>query len=175
MPLQHFTKREGHAMSYDLILVQALSSVDDFHKNTILLFDDLVSLVREKAYRDSLEDLTGPEYYYWVSNAQSSEHRRHWVFRHKDQFRFVVMLVKCEDGKLRAGNNLYKHVCVQLQRDPKFPLLLVYGVFEPYDRAHFVNDNNVRRNWLLNAVFIDVCEEQVFPRIQDLQFGCGFR
>lgn len=157
-------------MSYDELLL-GLGNIDAFHKNTLLLFEDFVALVREKTYKDLLKNLTGPENGYFIWNSSLSEHMRLWVFSHDDRFRFAVMLVATRDEYLQEGQQRYKSMCNQLSRDPKFPLLLLCGVFEPRDKDRFNNDHNVRRNWVLNTTLIRTRDDQEHPDISELRFG----
>jgi hypothetical protein len=158
-------------MIYSDELAQTLASIDTFHKNLLLLFDDFSGYVRDKTYAGTLQNLTGPENVYGVWNANESEHMRLWVFNHNDRIRFAVMLIKVHDRHLRGNSTLYKAMCSQLGRDPKFPLLLIYGIFEPRDIRRFLGDQNVRRHWVLNAVLIDIRQEQKYPQITEFRFG----
>ncbi|WP_295455853.1 hypothetical protein [uncultured Thiodictyon sp.] len=163
-------------MSY-VELVSALKSADVFHKNLLLMFDDLVSLVREKAYNSILKDLTGPtgpEGGYWIWNANASEHRRLWIFSHDDRIRFVVMLIKTHEDHLKGNSAIFKAMCAQLKRDPRFPLLLIYGVFEPRDSNRFNKDQNLRRHWARNATLIEIRGEQEHSDIARLHLGDEF-
>ena len=159
-------------------LVPVLENIDGFYKNTLLLFKDLMSFVREKAYTGTLEDLTGPGYGYTVFHDKNegvdSEHLQLWVFKHNGRIRFAIMLVKMSEGTLRGRSALYKSMCGQLQRNPRFPLLLIYGVFEPRDINRFRGDNNIRRHWVLNTALIDTREEQMYPEISELRFDNVF-
>jgi hypothetical protein len=155
-------------------LVPSLKSADSFHKNILLMFDDLVSMVREKAYNCILKDLTGPENGYSIWNANTSEHRRLWVFNHDGRIRFAVMLATTHDDHLKGNSNLFKAMCAQLERDAKFPMLLIYGAFEPRDSNRFNNDHNVRRHWGLNATLIDIREEQSHSDISQFHLGDTF-
>jgi len=153
-------------------LFSTLKSVDSFYKNLYLLFDDLKDMVKEKAYTATIEDLTD-DLNCWI-DAKTSEHRRSWVFNHNGRIRFAVMLVTTNDDYLRGNSSIYKAMCCQLARDPKFPLMLIYGVFEPRDTIRFNNDNNFRRNWLLNATLIDIQDDQNYSNISELNFGDMF-
>lgn len=151
-------------------LVSALDSVDSFHKNAMLLFDDLLRMVREKAYADKIEDITN-EGGYGVWNITDSEHMRLWIFKHNDSFRFVVMLIKAHDAYLRGNSATYKDMCHQLERNPKFPLILIYGIFEPREISRFYNDLNLRRQWIRNVAMIEIQEGQTYPKAKELKFG----
>jgi len=150
-----------------------LHGVDSFHKNAILLFDDLVSHVKEQAYAGVLQNLTGPEYWYNVYNPTDSESIRWWAFDTDGVIRFLTMLVKVHDRYLRgdASAGQFKDVCRQLKRDPRFPLLIIYGTFAPRDMQRFRQDNSVRRQWLKNAALLDLRSEHRMPSATDVEFG----
>src|SRR3972149_2538043 len=102
LPFQLFSNMRRTTMIY-AELFPVLKDVDTFHKNLLLLFDDLVALVREKTYTGVFTHLTGPEYTYGIWNATNSEYRREWIFNHGGCIRFAVMLVAAEDEQLRGN------------------------------------------------------------------------
>jgi hypothetical protein len=150
-------------------LVNALVEGDRFHKNCLMLFDDLIASISDKTLRDNITDLVGPEGGYWVSNVRESEHRRQYVFGHDSRIRFVLMLVKTKEPDIR-GSSGYRAVCRQLGVDMVFPLLLVTGVFEPRDTTRFRNNLNLRRNWLSNTLLLGGVPETI--RLLDPALYC---
>lgn len=136
--------------------INALKQVDHFHKNCLLLFDDIVALIREKTLSDNLVDLTYPEGSYQFLKATESEYRRQFIFDHNGRIRFIFMLVKTKEEHIRGKSSGFKAVCSQLSVDVVFPLLLVTGVFEPRDITRFRTQQNVRRNWLDNPLLLRV-------------------
>lgn len=156
---------------YSPDLAKTLHEVDAFHKNLLLLFEDLVQCVKEKTCGDSVQHLTGPENEYHIARPNQSEFRRVWIFRHRERFRFVTMLVKAHDDHLSADNAAYKAICRQLKRDPRFPLLLACGVFEPRDLERFTKDNWARREWVHNACLLKLQSAHEHTPISDVHFG----
>jgi hypothetical protein len=153
--------------------VTALKGSDAFHKNVILLLADLATLVSEKTHTGKLTHLDGPENNYSVwseDGSEYSEYRGAWVFDFDNRIRFAEVLVGTYDRALKGESHAYKAMCSQLARDPKVPLLLIYGVFEPRDTARFYNDRDARRQWVRNATLIDLHEEQSYSAISALQF-----
>ncbi len=98
---------------------------------------------------------------------------RWWVFDTDGVIRFLTMLVKVHDRYFRgdASAGPYKDVCRQLKRDPRFPLLIVYGTFAPRDMQQFRQNNDVRRQWLKNAALLDLRPEHRMPTATDVRFG----
>ncbi len=139
--------------------VQALRSVDDFHKNAALMFEDIHASIQQRGLAANLTSRQGPEGQYGLWNSKDSEHKRLFVFEYAQKYRFVQMLVKIHDGKLRGGGTKYKAVCARLEVDPVFPLLIVWGVFHPRDIGRFNGDGNVRRNWADNTVLLGVPDD----------------
>ena len=88
---------------------EALRSVDLFNKNCHLIFNDLCSAIRNKIITTST--LTGHQIILgntfgepWINlnvDKMYSDSRRHYMFKldkgGKDQFYFIVMLVKMRD------------------------------------------------------------------------------
>jgi len=135
----------------------ALKEVDRFHKNCLLLFEDLVDSIRKRLLADRITDIGYPDGWYQVRNANNSEHWRHFIFEHNDRIRFIFMLVKTNDEHLRSGQSHgFKAICHTLGVDAVFPLLLVTGLFEPRTIKRFREDLNLRRNWLGNTLLLRV-------------------
>jgi hypothetical protein len=139
--------------------IQPLREVDEFHKNAALMFEDIHASIQQRALGGTIIPWTGPEGAYGVWNSRDSEHKRLFVFAYADKYRFVQMLIKIHDEKLRGKGRKYKAVCEQLQIDPVVPLIMVWGVLQPRDVARFNRDQNVRRNWADNTLLLGVPDE----------------
>jgi hypothetical protein len=135
-----------------------LKQVDLFHKNCLLLFEDIIACVRAKTLSSNMTDLLGPEGSYQFSNATESEYRRQFIFDYNGRIRFVFMLVKTKEEHIRGKSSDFKAVCSKLNVDVVFPLLLITGVFEPRDITRFRAQYQVRRNWLDNPLLLRVPE-----------------
>lgn len=138
---------------------QALRSVDDFHKNAALMFEDIHASIQQSGLATAITPRQGPEGQYGLWNSKDSEHKRLFIFECTQKYRFVQMLVKVSDSKLRGGETKYKAVCAGLEIDPVFPLLIVWGVFHPRDIGRLNGDGYVRRNWADNTVLLGVPDE----------------
>jgi hypothetical protein len=137
----------------DKSTVEAISQVDIFLRNSMLLFDDLAATIREKTLRDNLSDLLPPERGYWI-NPGSSEGYGRFIFDHDGRFRFAYMLLKTGDSLLK-GSASFKAICGQLDRDPVFPMILVAGTLEPRDPSQFrTTDGWYRKNAIHNTILL---------------------
>lgn len=141
---------------YSPELTKTLHEVDAFHKNLFLLFEDLVQCIREKAYSETLQTAGYPEGTYGIGETNKSEFRRYHVFRHQNKVRFITMLVKTHEDYLNGGNTAYKELCRQLDRDPRFPLLLACGVLKLCGQDILDTNTYARREWTLNACFLNL-------------------
>jgi hypothetical protein len=133
--------------------IKAIRSVDSFHKKCILLFDDIVSVIKEKTLTDEVVHI-GHEGSYGVWNVNESEHLRQYIFKHNDIIRFVCMFVKIRENKLRAYLTGFQKICHELEIDPVYPLIIVFGLFQPRDNDRFLQELNLRRNWIDNTVML---------------------
>lgn len=138
--------------------IEALKSVDAFHKNCQLLFDDLVSLIREKTLADHIRDLLGPEGGYCVWNSRESEHKEVYIFEHNEQIRFISMFIKNREENIKKNSDGYKDICRELGIDIIYPFVLVFGVFKVNDRDRFINDRYLKFNWINNTLLIGLPE-----------------
>ena len=138
--------------------VQALRSVDDFHKNAALMFEDICALIQQRGLTKTITPYQGPEGQYAVWSSKDSEHKHLYVFEYDQKYRFIQMLVKVQDNKLRGRGTNYKSICASLQIDPVFPLLMIWGVFHPRDGERFRGEANTRRNWAENTVLLGADE-----------------
>jgi hypothetical protein len=149
-------------MSQDI--VNALSEVDGFHKDCMLLFDDIVASIRQNTLKGVIKPLVGPERWCDVKqNAIDSDHQGNFMFDHDGRMRFVFMLVKTYEGYIRSQSAGFKAICRELGVDVLFPLLLVTGVFEPREvpRSRYNDDNY--RNWLHSTLLLRVPENEHWP------------
>lgn len=153
-------------------LAKSLKSADSFHKNLSLLFDDMVSLIKERTYdcRD-FENLLGPEGYYGIWKADNSGSIRSWIFGINNNIFFTVIVVATEDRLLQGNSNLFRSLCAQLERDPKFPLFLLYGIIDPCDLNRFRTDLNLRRAWITHATLVNQADLLHYPDINVYEFG----
>jgi hypothetical protein len=134
-------------MSQDI--VKALSEVDGFHKDCMLLFNDIVASIRQNTLTGSIRDLVDPELWCNIEDRPrdhtiNSEHRGNFLFDHDGRMRFVLMLVKTHEDHLRNQSHGFKAICRQLGIDVLFPLLLVTGLFEPQDAPRWPPKDNKR-------------------------------
>jgi hypothetical protein len=151
--------------------IEPLQQMDQFHKNCLLLFDDLVAAVRQRTLKTRLAEVLGPEGSYSVWRPDLSEGYRRVIFEHEAHFRFAFMLVKSSEERLKEqGSADFRSVCGQLGLDVLFPLILVAGVFEPRDPAAFRSAELwVRRNWLDNTLLLGF-----FPQRQKIAEPSAF-
>jgi len=145
--------------------IEAISSVDLFHKNCLLLFQDVVSTIREKTITSEVSNLVGPEGHYQVWNINESLYQRQYVFQHDKQIRFVCMFIKIQENKL--PNSLgFKQICRdELHIDPIYPFIIVFGLFQPRDVKRFSEQLNVRRNWIENTILLSVPEDIIKKKV----------
>ena len=138
--------------------IKALKDVDEFHKNCLLLFDDLVSLIDEKTLADEVKNiLLHKGYSVW--NSQESEHIDVYIFEHNQQIRFVCMFVKVCEKDLKNNCNAYKQLCRKLKLNIKYPFILAYGIFKVRDKDKFEKDRYLKFNWVKNLVLINIPED----------------
>jgi len=149
-------------------IVRALSGVDGFHKNCMLLFDDAAALVRRNTLTGTIKPLLGPERWCDVKqNAIDSDNQGNYLFDHDSRLRFVFMLVKTYEGYIRSQPSGYKAICQQLGVDVVFPLLFITGVFELREVPGWrYNDDNYRR-WLHSILLLRVPENESWPNPTD--------
>jgi hypothetical protein len=152
-------------------LIDAISSVDSFYKNCFLLFEDIVSMVREKTFKDNIVNIDY-EGSYGVWNQNISASYRTYLFKHNDKFRFVGMFIKTHEDKLKSNSSSFKLICHELDIDPIYPLIIVFGIFKPRDIKRFTEQLNVRRNWIENTLLLNVPENIVtsFTRSKPYEF-----
>jgi hypothetical protein len=144
-------------------IVKALSEVDGFHKNCMLLFDDTVASVRQNTLTGIIKPLVGPERWCDVKqNAIDSDHQGNFMFDHDGRLRFVFMLVKTYEGYIRSQSPGFKAICQQLNVDVLFPLLLVTGVFKPQAPGSPPTPQ-VCRDWLHSTLLQMVPENEHWP------------
>ncbi len=148
--------------------IKALQSIDAFHKKCLLLFEDIVTSIREKTLPSNMTDLVNEgNYSIWDSN--QSEHMKRYVFEQDGVIRFVYMLIKTKEEQVRAANG-YKTICQELGANVLFPLILVWGIFKPRDVERFRNQLNVRRSWTMNTVLLQVPDNVKFTRTTPYTF-----
>lgn len=140
-------------------IIESIESVDSFHKNCLLLFDDIVSSIKEKTLTGNLLNLVGPEGNFSVWNTNMSEYHRVYVFKYEMQIRFVWMLVKTHDEKLQSNSTGFKEICHELNINSRYPLLMVAGLFKPKDSNRFMEQLNVRRNWVDNILLLKISDD----------------
>ena len=133
----------------------AIRQADAFHKNIALLFEDLYAGVQEKGLATKIRPITN-EGMYGVWSSKDSEHKRLFIFEGLGKLRFIHLLAKVYDAKLRGKGTKYKAVCARLEVDP---LIVCCGTFEPRNLVRFAQDNNLRRNWADNTVLLEVPDE----------------
>lgn len=141
--------------------IKAISSVDIFHKNCSLLFEDIVATIKSKTISDNTIDLLRPEGNYWVWDSKSSEHLKRFSFKHNGSLRFMSMFVKIKEESLQSNSTAYKMVCNELEIDPLYPLIIVYGLLQPRDVDLFKTELNQRRNWIDNTIMLNVPDDIV--------------
>jgi hypothetical protein len=149
-------------------IVKALSEVDGFHKDCMLLFNDIVASIRQNTLTGSIKDLVGPEHWCVVEDnprgrAIDSSHQGNFVFDHDGRMRFVFMLVKTAENHFRRQSPGFKVICQQLGVEVLFPLLLVIGVFEPYEAPHWRYNHENYRSWLESTLLLSVPENELRP------------
>lgn len=160
--------------------IAALEEVDRFHKTCRLLFDDLVSSVKDLLLGQPFVQIMH-EASYNVWNARQSEHVGHFVFADRDVLKFAFMLVKPLEDRMAKGPG-YASVCQELAVDLKFPLLLLTGVYYPRDTAtveRFHREPYLRRAWPHHLLKLDVPVDVVqkihcsspYRLDQDLEFS----
>lgn len=138
-------------------LVDSLRSVDLFHKNCFLLFEDIVSTIKENTYADNVTEFRWPEGMYQISNSKDSEYRRQYIFKHNDTIRFICLFVKLSESGMQKDCAYYKQICKEaLVVDPVYPLLVVYGVLKPRDLERFEKEHDLRRNWIDNTLLLEL-------------------
>jgi hypothetical protein len=152
-------------MSQDI--VKALSEVEGFHKDCMLLFNDIVASIRQNTVTGSLKGLLGPEHWYAVEDtpavrAIESSHQGNFVFDHNGRMRFVFMLVKTAENYFRRQSPGFKAICQQLNVDVLFPLLLITGVFEPQTPG-LPPSLEVYRHWLASTLLLGVPQTVQWP------------
>jgi hypothetical protein len=145
-------------------IVNSLREVDGFHKNCMLLFDDIVASIRQNTLTGIITPLVGPERWCDVKqNAIDSDHQGNFMFDHGSRLRFVFMLVKTYEGYIRSQSPGFKAICRALDVDVLFPLLLVTGMFEPREVPRWrYNDDNYRR-WLHSMLLLRLPENESWP------------
>jgi hypothetical protein len=156
-------------MNYNEV-VSAMQDVDNFQKNLLLMFEDLRKIVWEKAYRETITDITN-EGGSWIWDPSDSEHKRIWIFEHNKIIRFVAMLVTTSDKQLKGNSSIFKAMCSKLKRDPKNPLIMLYGVFSPRTIDTFKNDLNIIRHWVQNVLLMELHEDHGPIDIEAIEFG----
>lgn len=142
--------------------VQALREVDEFHKNAALIFEDIVASIQQRALTATITTVQAPpDSWYAVWHSKLSEHRRLFIFEFAQKYRFIHMLVKASEEKLRGQGTKYKAVCAALEIDPVFPLVAIWGVFKPRTTARFVGagEQALRRNWADNTILLGVPDD----------------
>ncbi|QXP87717.1 hypothetical protein [Methylococcus capsulatus] len=146
--------------------VKALLSVHNFHESAALMFQDIVDCIKQRGLRRGFKSILGPEGGYFL-DAKRSEHFHMYIFEDEKKIRFIYSLIKTHSGLLDQGKGKTKHylsVCRNLEVDPEFPLLLVYGVFITTNGAgqRFNTDDRVKREWVRNSICLDVPDNSVF-------------
>jgi len=139
-------------------LIDAISSVDSFYKNCFLIFEDIVSLIKEKTLKDNISPIPENDGAYWIGNSKLSSSYKMSVFKHNDKFRFVVMFIKTNEEKLRNNSSNFKLICHELNIDSIYPLIIVFGIFHPRDIKRFLGSLDVRRGWIENTLLLNVPE-----------------
>jgi hypothetical protein len=149
-------------------IVTALSEVDGFHKDCMLLFNDIVASIRQSTLRGSIKDLVGPEHWCVAEDTPNghsidSSHQGNFMFDHDGRIRFVFMLVKTAENHFRHQSLGFKAICQKLDVDVLFPLLLVTGLLEPREVPRWrSNDDNYRR-WLESTLLLSVPQNVQWP------------
>ena len=154
-------------------IVTALSEVDGFHKDCMLLFNDIGASIRQRILASNIRDLVGPEHWCNIADhprghAIDSEHRGNFVFDYNGLMRFVLMLVKTHENHLRSQSLGFKTICPQLSvdqigADVIFPLLLVTGVFEPREVPRWRYNDERYRHWLDSTLLLSMPQNVQWP------------
>jgi hypothetical protein len=148
----------------DSQIIETLDSVDKFHKNIYLLYDDLIASIKQKTITGDLLSLTGPEGGYFVYN--ESDYSRRYVFKYDAKFKFIWLFVKAHENKLQSNSAGYKEICNELNINPIFPMLMIYGNLIPRDTTYFNGDHNVRRNWIENTLMLNMPDDTISTTIR---------
>jgi hypothetical protein len=153
-------------MSQDI--VKALSEVDGFHKDCMLLFNDMVASIRQNTLTGSIKDLLGPEHWCVIEDnsrgrAIDSSHQGNFMFDHDGRMRFVFVLVKTAENHFRLQSPGFKAICQQLSVEVLFPLLLVTGVFEPHEAPRWRYNHENYRRWLESTLLLSVPQTAQWP------------
>lgn len=142
----------------DSSLVDGLRAVDTFYKNVILMCEDLLALIREKTLLSPIKLMTDINPM-WLNKEKRSEHKRVFIFEWNG-YRFLQVLVKVDENKLRRDSSYYKGVCATLGVDPSFPLLVAWGILRPRaSLQRFTDDGWTRVRWADNSVLLDLPEQ----------------
>jgi hypothetical protein len=150
-------------------IVNALSEVDSFHKDCMLLFNDIVASIRQNTLTDSIKDLLGPEHWCVVEDNPKgrtidSSHQGNFVFEHNGRMRFVFMLVKTAENHFRRQSPGFRAICQQLGvEEVLFPLLLVTGVFKPDEAPRWRYNHENYRRWLESTLLLSVPQTAQLP------------
>jgi hypothetical protein len=148
--------------------VNALSEVDGFHKDCMLLFNDIVASIRKNTLTGNISDLVGPENWCVIEDNRrdrtvDSSHQGNFLFEHDGRMGFVFILVKTHDIYFRRQVPGFKAICQQLGVDVLFPLLLVTGVFEPREVPRWRNNDERYRRWLDSTLLLSVPHTVQWP------------
>ena len=134
-----------------------LRGVDNFHKNALLLFNDLVHGVEQELLANNITVKVNFGNY-TVFDPYKSEHMRTFLFECCKRFFFIGMLIKTREEHVKHSP-VFKQLCSQLSRDPDFPMFIWYGRFDPDDQSKFYTHTNCRGDWLLNSILLRLQSE----------------
>lgn len=124
-------------MDNDLQLktVQILKSFENLSHDITLLYEDFQSETRRLCFEQKkVLELENWWSYTWFDKKLQLVAQYH--YREGNVVRGFTIIASMHDDWLKTPDDYYK-MCTDLKVDPKYPLLLIYGVFEPIDISQY--------------------------------------